>query len=73
LAPWLASSRANATPMPALAPVTSAHLPLKSCVFAIADHHIGLKWESDAAAIGRIISARITTSFEQRAYEDGSF
>ena len=36
LAPCPASSRARATPIPALAPVTSAHLPLKSCVFAIA-------------------------------------
>jgi uncharacterized DUF497 family protein len=32
-----------------------------------------VEWESEAAAIGRIISARITTSFERRAYEDGEF
>jgi hypothetical protein len=36
-------------------------------------HTLPVEWESDAAAIGRIISARITTSFERRAYEDGDF
>ncbi|MGA3264275.1 MAG: BrnT family toxin [Terracidiphilus sp.] len=36
-------------------------------------HTLPVKWESEAALIGRIISARITTSFERRAYEDGDF
>jgi len=36
-------------------------------------HTFPVEWESDAAAIGRIVSARITTSFERRAYEDGDF
>jgi hypothetical protein len=36
-------------------------------------HTLPVKWESEAVPIGRIISARITTSFERRAYEDGEF
>jgi uncharacterized DUF497 family protein len=36
-------------------------------------HTLPVEWESEAAAIGRLISARITTSFERRAYEDGEF
>ena len=36
-APWPASSRARAAPIPELAPVTNAHLPLNSFVFAIAE------------------------------------
>jgi uncharacterized protein len=36
-------------------------------------HTLPVEWESEGVAIGRIISARITTSFERRAYEDGDF
>jgi hypothetical protein len=36
-------------------------------------HTFPVEWESGAAVIGRIISARITTSFERRAYENGEF
>jgi len=36
-------------------------------------HTFPVKWELEGAAIGRIISARITTSFERRAYEEGDF
>jgi hypothetical protein len=36
-------------------------------------HTLPVEWESEATVIGRIISARITTSFERRAYEDGDF
>jgi uncharacterized DUF497 family protein len=36
-------------------------------------HTLPVEWESGAAAIGRIVSACITTSFERRTYEDGSF
>jgi uncharacterized protein len=36
-------------------------------------HTFPVKWESEAAAIGRVISARITTSIERRAYEAGEF
>ena len=36
-------------------------------------HTLPVEWKSEATAIGRIISARITTSFERRAYEDGEF
>lgn len=36
-------------------------------------HTLPVEWEAEAAAIGRIVSARITTSFESRAYEDGDF
>jgi uncharacterized DUF497 family protein len=36
-------------------------------------HTFPIEWESEAMVIGRIISARITTSFERRAYEDGDF
>ena len=36
-------------------------------------HTLPVEWESEGVAIGRIISARIATSFERRAYEDGDF
>jgi len=36
-------------------------------------HTLPVKWEKDGAAVGRIISARIATSYERRAYEDGDF
>jgi uncharacterized DUF497 family protein len=36
-------------------------------------HTLPVEWELEAVAIGRIISARITTSFERRAYENGDF
>ena len=36
-------------------------------------HTMPVKWNPDAAPIGRIISARIATSFERRAYEEGEF
>ena len=36
-------------------------------------HTLPVEWESEGAPIGRLISARITTSFERRAYEDGDF
>jgi hypothetical protein len=36
-------------------------------------HTLPVKWESEATVIGRIVSARIATSFERRAYEDGEF
>ncbi len=34
-------------------------------------HTFPVEWESGAALIGRIISARIATSHERRAYEEG--
>lgn len=40
-------------------------------VFVI--HTLPVEWDAEAAATGRIISARIATSFERRAYEDGDF
>ena len=36
-------------------------------------HTFPVEWEGDSAAIGRIISARIPTSRERKAYEDGDF
>ena len=61
LAPRLGSSLASAAPIPALAPVTSAHLPLKSCVFAIANPSY---WMSAAVAPLwlRPSQARVTSS-----------
>jgi hypothetical protein len=36
-------------------------------------HTFPVEWGEEAAAIGRIISARIATSRERKAYEDGDF
>jgi len=36
-------------------------------------HTLPVKWEAEEAPIGRIVSARIATSFERRAYEEGEF
>ena len=36
-------------------------------------HTYPVEWDKKAVAIGRIISARIATSRERKAYEDGDF
>src|ERR1039458_2344278 len=67
LAPCFASSRANAAPIPELAPVTSAHLPLKSCVLAIAVHHN--KWTSAGQTVPllpRILRLKDSAGVEAR-------
>lgn len=36
-------------------------------------HTLPVKWDQAGAAVGRIISARVATSDERRAYEEGEF